>query len=293
MSRYRIGYLLLMSSMVSWGFANPLSDIAMDELAVGHMLVIEVGVGAFVLSLIAAFTGNWRKFPWKWALILGFLEPGLTYLFGNLGYAEGTVVTGLIIMSSETLMLAVLGWLLLREKITRTSAVAIAVGFSGAVLVGWSAQSSGLGSTASALYFFIAAAAAAGYAIYVRHISLIEPNVDAFALTLGQTIIAFGLALIALPFTVQDKGIFNFSGYSSTALIAAVGAGIFGVAIPFWLFARAAAIVPARHAAIALNIIPVVGISLGALLGRGLPTTLQFIGGALVIASLMALTRDD
>ena len=291
MRTQRSAYGLLILSMVSWGFANPFSDIAMEYFSPTHMLIVEVGAGALVLTAIALVRRISFSFPWKWAFILGALEPGLTYFFGNVGYASGTVVTGLIIMSSEVLVLALLGWLILKEKINLIEGIAIAVGFSGALLVGWAASSAGLGDIWSGLAFAMAALCAAGYAIAVRFFTTKNPTADIFAITWGQTVIATMLGIIALPFTTSLSQTSQvLSQLPTQAWLAAIGAGIFGVAIPFLLFAEAARFVPARHAALSLNIIPVVGISLGALLGRGLPTALQYVGGALVLISLFALT---
>lgn len=279
-------YVFLALSMVSWGFANPLSDIAMESLTVGQMLLIEVGVGFIIFSAMAVVRRRKLVFSWKWAALLGLLEPGLTYIFGNIGYATGTVTVGLIIMSAETLILALLARLFLKEKIAALESVAIATGFAGALLVGWTGVAL-TGTALGSVAFLLAATAAAGYAIAIRIYSMRQPGFDAFALTWAQMAVSLVMAML----------IFGGSGANfdvdATAAIAAAGAGIFGVAIPFLLFAKAAAVVPARHAAIALNIIPVVGISLGALLGRGVPTPLQYAGGALVIASLLALSLRE
>ena len=283
-------YVLLALSMLSWGVANPLSDIAMETLDVSHMLLLEVGAGAVALSIIALLRRTRLSFSWRWALLLGLLEPGLTYLFGNLGYATGTVTVGLIIMSAETLILALLARAVLKEFINGREYIAIAIGFLGAAAVGWSGQVDGSTSFSAALFFLIAATAAAGYALAIRIYTTRNPDVDVFALTWAQTLVSLALALLLLPTASTPLGTLT---QLDVHVAAALGAGVFGVAIPFWLFASAATLVPSRHAAIALNIIPVVGISIGALLGRGIPTAWQFFGGALVIVSLMALSQRE
>ena len=282
-------YVLLALSMLSWGVANPLSDIAMETLDVSHMLVLEVGAGAVVLSVIALARRSRLVFSLRWALLLGLLEPGLTYLFGNIGYATGTVTVGLIIMSAETLILALLARMLLKELINGREYAAIIIGFLGAATVGWSGQLDGSTSLLAAFAFLIAAAAAAGYALAIRIYTTRYPEVDVFNLTWAQTIVSLVLALALLPTASVPISTLTIDVH----VMAALGAGVFGVAIPFWLFAKASVLVPSRHAAIALNIIPVVGISIGALLGRGIPTSLQFVGGALVILSLMALSQRE
>lgn len=279
-------YLLLVLSMLSWGCANPLSDLALESLNVWQMTAIEIAVGFIALSVFALLRRLPLRLSWKWALLLGLLEPGLTYFFGNLGYENGTVAVGLIIMSSETLMLALLGWLLLREKISVVEKVAIAVGCGGAVLVGWNGVTTSTGSVGGSAAFFLAAAAAAGYAIAIRRYMTLVPTADIYALTWGQALVSLILASAGFGFSGSQV-----PAISDPGVLAAAGAGVFGVAIPFVLFARAAEHVPARHAAIALNIIPVVGISIGALMGRGIPTPVQIVGGLIVITSLMAFNQ--
>ncbi len=279
--------------MCSWGAANPLADIALREMSVSHMLMVEIGAGLVVLSVIAIFRGLSFKINWKWAALLGILQPGLTFLFGNIGYVTGTVVTGLIIMASEVLILALFGILFLRERITGFETFAIVVGFSGALLVGWSATNEGLGTLTSALAFLLAATCAAGYSIAIRYFAVKFPDTDMFHLTWAQTLITFLLILVSMPITSNLFESVEFSSYATSTIIAAIGSGIFGVAIPFVLYAEASKVVPARHAAIGLNIIPVVGISIGIFLGLGLPTSLQYVGGFLVLASLFALSRRE
>ena len=284
-------YLLLFLSMLSWGVANPFSDIAVDQMSVGLMFVIEVGAGALILTIIGLMRRTLSFAMWKWALVLGLLEPGLTYLFGNLGYASGTVSTGLIVMQSEVLFLAYFGWLFLRERISRKELIALIAGSVGAITVGWAAVHDGVGSVFSSVAFAIAALAAAGYAISARRIGVNNPNVNVFALTWLQSVVSLLFALLVYPFTSQ----LGNHQLTPDALhyVAAVAAGVFGVAIPFILFIEAAKVVPARHSALALNVIPVAGIAIGAFLGRGFPTTLQYVGGAVVLLSLFAIQRQS
>lgn len=282
---------MLFLSMLSWGVANPFSDIAVDQMSVGLMFVIEVGAGALLLTVVGLFRRTLSFAMWKWALVLGLLEPGLTYLFGNLGYASGTVSTGLIIMQSEVLFLAYFGWLFMRERISQRELIALILGSVGAVTVGWAAVNEGLGSVFSTVAFAIAALAAAGYAISARRIGVDNPEVNVFALTWLQSVVSLVLALLVFPITSQLGN--HHLTPDSHHYLAAIAAGVFGVAIPFVLFIEAAKVVPARHSALALNVIPVAGIAIGAVLGRGLPTSLQYIGGAVVLLSLFVMQRQS
>lgn len=284
----RRAYLFLILSTISWGIANPFSDVALEELPVSIMFLIEIGSGALLLSIF--FKRAWRKLPWKWVALLGFLQPGLTYLFGNIGYASGTVVTGLIIMSAEVLLLALFGAVFLKEKLARRDAIALTGGFLGAILAGYSAQAAGLGDLGSNLAFALAATAAAGYAVVVRKIAVEIENLDFVGLAWGQSLVSLVLAVGMFPINAAIAG--PAGDPTLTNYLAAVGAGIFGVALPFILYAKAATLVKTAHAAVALNLIPIVGISFGAIIGRGLPTEVQMVGGILVISSVLLLERQ-
>jgi drug/metabolite transporter (DMT)-like permease len=277
--------------MLSWGLANPLSDIAVDQLSVGAMFAIEIASGTFILTVIGLLRRSLSFAHWRWALAFGLLEPGLTYLFGNLGYANGTVSTGLIIMQSEVIFLAIFGWLWMKEKIGQREIVGILLGTFGASLVGWAATSENVGDWTSTFAFLLAALAAAGYAAAIRKFAMLVPNANMFAVVWLQCIVSLAIAVVALPVTSQLGT--TAATADLTAISAAIGAGIFGVAIPFVLFSWASTVVPSRHAALALNLIPVAGITIGAFLGRGLPTGLQYIGGALVLLSLFAMQTQQ
>jgi drug/metabolite transporter (DMT)-like permease len=51
-------------------------------------------------------------------------------------------------------------------------------------------------------------------------------------------------------------------------------------------------LIPTKYSALALNAIPVVGIGFGFLLGRGVPTPIQALGGLIVVVSLYVGTRE-
>lgn len=289
----RRAYVILLIAMLSWGFGNPLSDLAMESVSVGEMLFLELGTGFAILTVVGLFTRQLRierRFI-GWATALGLLQPGLTYICGNLGYATGTVTTGLLLMQSEVIFLALFGWLFAHERISLLDFAAVVVGSLGALVVGWSAQESGIGDARSTAAFIVAAISTAGYGVIVRTFALAHPDANFFGLVWLQTLSSLILAAVLWPLTSTWSATTVHS--NNLAPLAGVAAGLFGVAIPFLLYTHASKVVPAKHAAIALNVIPIAGISIGAFMGRGVPTSMQYLGGALVLASLFALTRKE
>ena len=281
------GLVALIASMLSWGMANPLADMALDAFSITQLLLLEISIGFAFVALYVLIKVRKLKLRWKIALALGLLEPGFTYLFGNIGYANGTVSTGLIVMSTEVFFVVIIGALFLREKISGRIAISIIAGFFGVLLAVSGVRNSGVDNWLGVSAFFAAAIAASLYVIVARLYATQNNVVD---LVFGQLLVGTVFALII--FFGTNSNFNNASSIEFKYWLVAVLAGLFGVAIPFLLFNYASSLVPTRYSALALNAIPVVGIGFGALIGRGLPTPIQALGGLIVVVSLYVGTRQ-
>ena len=281
------GLVALIASMLSWGMANPLADMALDAFSITQLLLLEISIGFAFVALYVLIKVRNLKLRWKIALALGLLEPGFTYLFGNIGYANGTVSTGLIVMATEVFFVAIIGALFLKEKISSRLAISILMGFFGVLLAVSGVSNSGVDNWLGVSAFTVAAIAASLYVIVARVYATQNNVVD---LVFGQLLVGTFFALII--FFGTNSNFNNASSIEFKYWLVAVLAGLFGVAIPFLLFNYASSLVPTRYSALALNAIPVVGIGFGALLGRGLPTPIQALGGLIVVVSLYVGTRQ-
>jgi drug/metabolite transporter (DMT)-like permease len=281
------GLVALIASMLSWGMANPLADMALDAFSITQLLLLEISIGFAFVALYVLIKVRNLKLRWKIALALGLLEPGFTYLFGNIGYANGTVSTGLIVMATEVFFVAIIGALFLKEKISSRLAISILMGFFGVLLAVSGVSNSGVDNWLGVSAFTAAAIAASLYVIVARVYATQNNVVD---LVFGQLLVGTFFALII--FFGTNSNFNNASSIEFKYWLVAVLAGLFGVAIPFLLFNYASSLVPTRYSALALNAIPVVGIGFGALLGRGLPTPIQALGGLIVVVSLYVGTRQ-
>jgi drug/metabolite transporter (DMT)-like permease len=282
------GLVALIASMLSWGLANPFADLAIDGFSITQLLVVEIGFGFILVAIYLLIRGRRLKLNWKIALILGLLEPGLTYLLGNVGYANGTVATGLIVMATEVFFVAILGALFLKEKISFRIMISILLGFLGVVVAVSQVNSNGQDNWLGVFAFLLAAISAALYVIVARQKASTENVVD---LVFGQLLIGTVFSLII--FVTTRSNFTNAQSIENKYWLAAFASGIFGAAIPFLLFNYASALVPTRYSALALNAIPVVGIGFGSLLGRGVPSTIQVIGGLIVVLSIYVGTHEN
>ena len=292
----------MMLAMVSWGVGNPIADIAIEFIDPVSFFVIEIVSGLLLFFIVALAVPSLRtairQVPWKIALPFGLIQPGLAYLLGNIGWQYGTVTTGAILMSSEVIFLAVGGALFLREKLNAWSVVALLIGVTGAIIVGIAGQSSNpetvgqtviiLGATVSAglvgaLAFLGVGLCGAIYGLFMRRLS---SDVNTIALTLGQMMSASFFSVVVLFATQTNLATpQSVGGY----FYVAVFAGVIGTTLPFLLFNFAAPKLTTKQTALTLNIIPVIAIISGAILGRGLPVGAQYVGIVLVLISLLAL----
>jgi drug/metabolite transporter (DMT)-like permease len=283
----RRGLVALIASMLSWGLGNPFADMAIDAFSITQLLLLEISIGFAFVALYVLIKFRRLRLSWKIALALGLLEPGFTYLFGNIGYANGSVSTGLIVMSTEVFFVAIIGALFLKEVISLRIALSIVMGFFGVIIAVSKVGDSGVDNWLG-VFAFIAAALSASFYVIVARIYATKNNV--VDLVFGQLLVGTIFALVIFFGTNS-----NFDNASSIELkywLAALFAGLFGVAIPFLLFNYASSLVPTKYSALALNAIPVVGIGFGALLGRGVPTPIQALGGLIVVVSLYVGTRQ-
>jgi drug/metabolite transporter (DMT)-like permease len=283
----RRGLVALIASMLSWGLGNPFADMAIDAFSITQLLLLEISIGFAFVAIYVVIKFRRLRLSWKIALALGLLEPGFTYLFGNIGYANGSVSTGLIVMSTEVFFVAIIGALFLKEVISLRIALSIVMGFFGVIIAVSKVGDSGVDNWLG-VFAFIAAALSASFYVIVARIYATKNNV--VDLVFGQLLVGTIFALVIFFGTNS-----NFNNASSIELkywLAALFAGLFGVAIPFLLFNYASSLVPTKYSALALNAIPVVGIGFGALLGRGVPTPIQALGGLIVVVSLYVGTRQ-
>jgi drug/metabolite transporter (DMT)-like permease len=283
----RRGLIALIASMLSWGLGNPFADMAIDAFSITQLLLLEISIGFAFVAIYVVIKFRRLRLSWKIALALGLLEPGFTYLFGNIGYANGSVSTGLIVMSTEVFFVAIIGALFLKEVISLRIALSIVMGFFGVVIAVSKVGDSGVDNWLG-VFAFIAAALSASFYVIVARIYATKNNV--VDLVFGQLLVGTIFALVI--FFGTNSNLDNASSIELKYWLAALFAGLFGVAIPFLLFNYASSLVPTKYSALALNAIPVVGIGFGALLGRGVPTPIQALGGLIVVVSLYVGTRQ-
>lgn len=144
----------------------------------------------------------------SWAVISGlimvaFFQFGLTEGVGRIGAGNTAVL-----VNTPPLMVAVLAWVLLRERLSRRAIAGLPIGFAGVVLM-VSAQLSGdISTTALMTGVAFALTAALGWALgtmLLRYVSQRHDDVDMAGITAVQYVVA-GTLLFPLALLVNGIG---------------------------------------------------------------------------------------
>jgi len=212
----------------------------------------------------------------KYILIMVVCEPCLYFIFEARAIVNTTASQAGMITAMLPLLVALLAWSALKEKITRQTQLGFLLAASGAVLLSLAAKSSDyapdplLGN----FYEFIAMVCAAGYTVSLKYLSR---NLPPLFLTAMQ---AFVGALFFLPFVLMTQS--ELPAFHLPAFLAVLYLGSFVTFGAYGCYNYAVSHVPASRAAGFVNLIPVFSVLLGmALLGERM-NLLQIISCGLV-----------
>jgi drug/metabolite transporter (DMT)-like permease len=217
-------------------------------------------------------------------LVLGLLEPGLAYALFNFGLARTSAADAAVLVSLESVVIALLAAAFLGERLTPPLMVGAVLGVGGAVLL--AAHETHRGASLGGNSLVVAGvAAAAGYSVVARRLA---PGADAAVVTAYQLLAALAVAGAVWVTTSAGRGSTLFSHASSLQWTAAVATGLLGSAIPFVLYTYAVARLPAARTGLPLNLIPVFGVLFAVALLNERLTTTQLLGGLVVVVGLAA-----
>jgi drug/metabolite transporter (DMT)-like permease len=284
------GRSLVLAAAVCWSLSTVLTKVALEQMTALDLVGVElaVGVGVVWAVLLARGVGAHLR-RWPTFVALGVLEPGLAFVLFDVGLTHIGAAAGALLLASESVLTVVLGWLLLKETISASTAGLVAVGFGGAILIGLDqggAQTSFLGE----VLILASSACAAGYAVVARVVSQ-EVDSDALTTTGVQLLSA---AVLSAPVVLVSV----FAGHGHLARIDAAHwgvaclTGLLGTGLPFVLYNAGVKYMPVSRAAMMLNTIPLFGTSLAvALLGER-PTLVQLIGGIAILFAAVGVERS-
>lgn len=259
--------LLILAAL--WGGSFLFIRIGVADFGVAPLMALRVGIGALFL-LIVLFSrrpareaiGTLRERAWP-LFVVGILNSAAPFCL--FAWAELTLSAGVtsVINATTPLWGAVVAYLWLKDRLSGSRVVGLAIGFAGVLALVGDQILTHAGDGASSATTALAAAAALGatllYGIAAsytkRHLTGADPLTVAAGTMMGATVVLVPFALATWPSTP----------ISAHAWGAVLGLGIACTGIAYLLFFRLiAAIGPARTITVTF-VIPVFGILWGAL----------------------------
>jgi len=285
--------LALAGSAACWGLATVATKGQLTDVPPLTMLIVQLaGSVAFLWGAVLVTRAPVRLDRASLAASLsGILEPGVAHTAGTAGLALTTASNTTIVNATEAPITVLLAWLFLREHVGATTlAVAAAAGAGVALVVLPDLEGAGGGSVAGDALVLFATVLAAAYVTVSRRLVASTPPLPLAAL---QQTVGLACALAAVAVAAALGWAPALPQLSTRALVLAGLTGVVQYAVAFWLWLSGLRHVPASRATLFLALIPVFGVTGGAVFLDERLRPVQWLGTALVLLAMHALVRAE
>ncbi|HEY5674114.1 MAG TPA: DMT family transporter [Malonomonas sp.] len=228
------------------------------QVIFGRMFIASL---CFVVFIPAFRKLNWRRRDIKYLLIMAICEPCLYFLFEARALQLTSASQAGMITAMLPLLVAILAWFWLKEKISRQTLCGFSLAIIGAI---WLSLASDTNSNAPEpllgnFYEFLAMVCAAGYTVSLKHLT---SNYPPLFLTAFQAFIG---SLFFFPFLLLPSVGFPLH-WQATPALAIIYLGTFITLGAYGCYNYSVSRIPASQAAGYVNLIPVFGVVLGMLI---------------------------
>ena len=280
----------LVLAAVCWGTGTVISKAALDEVPPLTLLPIQLGASLLILGVVM----RRQRIPFRSGgspLLgrLGLLNPGLAYALSLIGLTAITASVSVLLWAFEPLMIMALAAWFLHERITPAFIVLSLVAVSGLVLIVYdpaagSSELIGIGLTVAGV------ACCAAYTVITRR--WIPEAKETSQVVIAQQAHALALALVLVVMVGIAGGAIIPTSLTPLGLASAVGSGALYYAGAYWFYLGALRHVPASYASVSFYLIPIVGVTAGALLLGERLDARQWVGAVIVLGSVLAILRQ-
>jgi drug/metabolite transporter (DMT)-like permease len=270
-----------------WGLGTVISKAALTEIPPVTLLATQLGASLLVLVILMRASGVPIRGEVRPLLArLGLLNPGIAYALTLFGLTTITVSVSVLLGALEPLLILALAVVVLRESVTPVVLLLSFGALVGITLVvldpsHLEAGLVGVGLTATGI------GCCALYTVLTRR--LIPAAKETSHVVLAQQAYGFLAAVILVAVVALAGGRILPTTVSPLGVASAIVSGALYYAGAYWLYLGALRRVPASTAAVSYYLIPIVGVSAGALLLGERLVPIQWVGAALVLASVLGI----
>ena len=284
MSESRLTYAYLVGAAMFWGLGTVLSKYALGGIDASLLLPFQLAcsvllLGAFLLVTRSSLRGISRSAQ---IAALGVLNPGIAYALGLIALAHIDASVSVIIWATEPVVIVVLAFALLHERLPLWSVACLAAAMAGVALIVGTPSTGNF--TFGVVLTFASVLACALYSVVLRGMNLTDGTLPVVFL---QQASALGFAVVVL-FVVSRQSFSSVDATTAQAISAILSGGLYyGVA--FLLFVSGLRRTSAARAGMSLTLIPVFGLLFSALLLGETMRPSQFVGSSVVVGSMAFL----
>ena len=273
--------LALALALVLFAFSFPVNKVAVDGFDVGMSSAVRLVLAAAFLSAVA-----WRSLPGarpylRPLLLIGAFGMGVQTIAITAGIDAGTASLGALVLGLEPIAISLLAAVAIGERPPLPAIVALGMGLLGVTVVS-GVLSSGFeaDSVAAIGYLLITVAAFSSYTVGVRRYAQLAPPFAVSAVTM------VGAAVITLPLAAYEliEGTAVSSDFSWQTLAASLYLGIGSTGVAYLCFSYVLARISAATFAIALYLLPVMGVLASWLMLGERPNARDVVGGTIILA---------
>ncbi len=285
-------YLIMLVTTLFWALGHPLGRIILRSAHPFQLGSVNLVVGFLTLVTYLAMTGKLRLIfrlsarDMLASLALGIVGFALYQLLTFSALSRIPASMNAVLVATNVVLIAPLAALVLRERIRWARAAAILCAFAGVVLVTFN-QGFAPGARIDLYGCMLSLLAALSFALYtVLGKRVVERN-DPLIVT-AVALFAGSVALSTLTgFTVGFRGL-GAAGGLTWFLMILLGVTMIGFAYPAWF--ACLKMLPASRVSIFIYLTPVFAVVLAFLILDERFSWLFYVGGALVLGSVVVST---
>ncbi len=280
----RLSHAYLIGAAMCWGLGTVLSKYALGGIDASLLLPFQLAcsvlmLGAFLLMTRSSLRGIRRAAQ---IAALGVLNPGIAYALGLIALAHINASVSVIIWATEPVVIVVLAFAILHERLPLWSIACLAAAMAGVALIVGTPSTGN--STFGVVLTFASVFACALYAVLLRRMDLTDGTLPVVFL---QQASALAFAVLVL-FAVSVQSLHSIDATASQLISAILSGGLYyGVA--FLLFVSGLRRTSAARAGMFLTLIPVFGLFFSALLLGETMDAGQLMGSTVVVGSMSVL----
>jgi drug/metabolite transporter (DMT)-like permease len=274
-------WLMLAGVSLTWGASFLFIDVGLEHFAPALVAFGRVAFGALTLSALPDVR---RPVPRsEWPLIVAMAVTWMAIPFTCFAIAQQWIDSSLagMINAATPLFVALVAAGAVRQLPSRVQAIGLIVGFTGVVAV--SLPSIGEGSSALGVALVLLAALLYGFAFNIA--APLQRRHGALPVIWRAQLVA---VVLMLPFAIVGATQSSF-GWDSLVAVAALGS--LGTALAFFWFTTLIGRVGSTRGSVAIYLVPIVAILLGAALLDETIHAAALLGTALVLAGAYITSR--